>query len=316
MSEHQTAGTRTHRILHLSDPHLTGSGIDEDGVGAAAALDRILFDARFVADLDLVVVSGDIADDGSAEGCAAVLGRVGAFAAERGIPHIYSTGNHDTRDGFAAVLGSGHRGPDGTDVGRLLDQTPGSGSTGERAAVSEVSGLRVITLDSLVPGSVHGVISAAQLTWLRTILTQQAPAGTIVVLHHPPIVLESPPTRSVVLQNCDDLGQVLAGTDVRVVLCGHLHLQLSGTLYGVPVWATPGIVTRIDTTAPPHQLRAVKGAGASVIDLGGPFSPMIHTLQARDPQAGTEVYVVDAWSGASVTENPSAPTASIASRTT
>jgi len=300
--------TRTHRILHLSDPHLTGRGFDEDGVDAAAALDRILIDARFVAGLDLVVVSGDIADDGSAEGCAEVRRRVGAFAAERGIPHFYSTGNHDTRAGFAAALGSGHLGPDGTDIGRLFDLTrepvtPAAGEpgpAGERAAVTEVSGLRVITLDSLVPGSVQGEISAAQLTWLGSVLAEEAPAGTVVVLHHPPIVLESPPTRSVVLRNPDDLGRVLAGTDVRAVLCGHLHLQLSGSLYGVPVWVTPGIVTRVDATAPPHQVRAVKGAGASVVDLGGPFSPMVHTLQARDPQAGAEVYVVDAWSGAEV----------------
>jgi 3',5'-cyclic AMP phosphodiesterase CpdA len=295
MSVQQSQGSpagRTHRILHLSDPHLTGSGFDEDGVDAAAALERMLLDARHLSGLDLVVVSGDIADDGSVAGCAGVRERVGEFAAERGIPHVYCTGNHDTREGFAAALGSGHLGPDGTDVGRLIEPAPDT-PVGERAAVSEVLGLRVITLDSLVPGKVHGLVSAAQLSWLAQDLAEPAPAGSIVVLHHPPVFLESPPTRAAVLQNPDDLGAVLAGTDVRAVLCGHLHLQLSGSLYGVPVWATPGIVTRVDATAPPHLLRAVKGAGASVVDLGGPFSPMFHTLQARDPLAGVEVYELE-----------------------
>ncbi len=60
-----------YRILHLSDPHLTGTGQDMDGVDAAGALDRILADVRFVTGIDLVVVSGDIADDGSDEGGAA-----------------------------------------------------------------------------------------------------------------------------------------------------------------------------------------------------------------------------------------------------
>jgi 3',5'-cyclic-AMP phosphodiesterase len=313
----QQSPARTHRILHLSDPHLTGNGFDEDGVDAAAALDRLLLDARFVADIDVVVVSGDIADDGSAEGCAAVLSRVGRFAAERGIPHIYTTGNHDTREGFAAVLGSGHLDPDGADIGRLMSP-PGSepagerlgeragAAVGERAAVSQIGGLRVITLDSLVPGSVHGLVSAEQLAWLGSILAEDAADGSIVVLHHPPIVLESPPTRSVVLQNPAELGRVLAGTDVRAVLCGHLHLQLTGTLNGVPVWVTPGIVTRIDLTTPPHLLRAVKGAGASVIDLGGPFSPMFHTLQARDPAAGTLVYLVDPRTGQEIEDEAAA----------
>ena len=61
----------SHRILHLSDTHATATGIDEDGVDALAALDQILRDCRHLTGLDLVVVSGDIADDGSAQGPAA-----------------------------------------------------------------------------------------------------------------------------------------------------------------------------------------------------------------------------------------------------
>jgi 3',5'-cyclic AMP phosphodiesterase CpdA len=285
-----------HRILHLSDTHLARTGVDEDGVDAAAALDRILYDARFVPNIDLVVVSGDIADDGSAEGCADVLARVGRFAAERGIPHVYCTGNHDAREAFAAVLGTGHLGPDGSDLGQLAQETGD-----ERAAVSDVSGLRVITLDSLVPGSVHGFVSDAQLAWMRSVLAQPAAAGSVVVLHHPPIALESSPLmKSVNLRNAAQLADALSGTDVQAVLCGHFHLQLSGSLNGVPVWVTPGVVTRIDLTTPPHLERAVKGASATVVDLGGPNSPMFHTLQARDPEAGTQVYLVEAMSGEDV----------------
>jgi Icc protein len=52
-------------------------------------------------------------------------------------------------------------------------------------------------------------------------------------------------------------------------------------------------VTRIDLTAPPHIVRAVNGASATVVDLGGSFSPSFHVIYARDPQVGKEVYVVD-----------------------
>jgi 3',5'-cyclic AMP phosphodiesterase CpdA len=284
----------SHRILHLSDTHVTGNGIDEDGVDAAGSLDRILRDARFVAGIDLVVVSGDIADDGSAEGCAAVLEQVGQFARERDIPHVYCTGNHDDRAAFTSVFGTGHRRPDGSDVGDR-------GVEGECAAVSDVSGLRVITLDSLVPGSVHGFLGEAQLAWLRRILAEPARAGSVIVMHHPPIAIGSSPLlNSVNLRNADQLAQVLAGTDVQAVLCGHFHLQLAGALDGVPVSVTPGVVTRIDLTTPSHLERAVKGAGAMVVDLGEPASPMFHTIQARDPEAGAQVYLVDALSGVDV----------------
>ena len=290
------SGVQHHRILHLSDTHLTGTGIDEDGVDAAAALDRILRDARFIADIDVVIVSGDIADDGSVAGCAGVLERVGGFAGERGIPHIYSTGNHDDRAAFTAVFGTGHVSSDGTDGGRLAEEV---GS--ERAAVSEVAGLRVITLDSLVPGKVHGIVSAAQLAWLRTVLADPAAAGSVVVLHHPPISLDSTAWMTAVnLQNATQLAEALSGTDVRAILCGHFHLQLAGSLDGVPVGVTPGVVTRIDLTTPSHLNRAVKGAGATIVDLGGPFSPMFHAIHARDPEAGSQAYLVEAMSGKDV----------------
>jgi 3',5'-cyclic AMP phosphodiesterase CpdA len=278
----------TRRILHLSDTHLTATGFDEDGVDAAASLRRILFDARHLDGLGLVIVSGDIADDGSTAGCTAVREIVGEFAARRGIPHIYTTGNHDDRSSFRQVLGTGHRGADGTDTGRGWAGGP------ERAAVSDVNGLRVITLDSLIPGSVHGFISTGQLRWLADVLAAPARSGSVLAFHHPPVqVPDSVFMAAGGLQNAGELADVVAGSDVRAILCGHYHVQLSGQLRGVPVWVTPGVVTRIDLTAPPELVRAVRGASASVVDLGGPFSPAFHVIHARDPEVGQQVYLVD-----------------------
>ena len=277
-----------HRILHLSDTHLTASGLDAYGVDAVASLRRILFDARHLDGLGLVVVSGDIADDGSVAGYTAAREIIGDFAAQRGIPHIYTTGNHDDRASFLRVLGTGHRGADGTDTGRGWAGGP------ERAAVSEVNGLRVITLDSLVPGSVHGLISAAQLRWLADVLAGPARAGSVLTFHHPPVqVPASVFVATGGLRNAGDLAGVVAGSDVQAILCGHYHLQLTGQLRGVPVWVTPGVVTRIDLTAPAELVRAVRGAGASVVDLGGPFSPSFHVIHARDPEIGKQVYLAD-----------------------
>ncbi|MFG1813848.1 metallophosphoesterase [Kribbella sp. NPDC049174] len=287
-----------HRVLHLSDTHVSRTGPDEDGVDGVAALQQLLYDVRQVPALDLVVVSGDIADDGSKEGCSVVRSAVGSFAAERGIPHFYSTGNHDRREGFEAALGWGHLGPDGAPIGRRAE------IDGVIAAVSEVNGLRVITLDSLVPGETHGVLGRDQLDWLAAELATPAPAGSIVVLHHPPISVDAIPyMKSVVLQDPSALGDVVAGTDVHAVLCGHLHHQLSGMVGEKPVWVTPGVVTRIDLTAPSALARGVLGAGASVVDLGGPSSPMFHTLHARDPRAGSEVYVYNPLTGEDATES-------------
>ncbi|MEI5676181.1 MULTISPECIES: hypothetical protein [unclassified Nocardioides] len=79
---------------------------------------------------------------------------------------------------------------------------------------------------------------------------------------------------------------------------GHRILHLSDT----HVSATGPDVTRIDLTAPPPLVRAVLGAGASVVDLDGP-SPVCHVLHARDQRAGEQVYVYDPVTG-DVTTGP------------
>lgn len=286
------------RVLHLSDTHVAANGIDEDGVDALASLERLLVDARHVPDLDLVVVSGDVSDDGSVAGCRAVLDRVAAFAGARGIPHVYCTGNHDARDSFREVLQTGHLDADGDNVG-----TPLVDSASSCAAVSHVGGLRVITLDSLVPGHTHGVVSVEQLTALTSILSSTSNRGTLLVLHHPPLTLASHPhVRTVVLRNIPDLAAVVAGSDVRAVLTGHLHFQAMGFLREIPVWVTPGVVTRIDTSSAPHLVRGVLGASATVVDLPDHNSPTFHLLTARDPRAGEEVYVYDSATGEDVLE--------------
>ncbi|MEV7404924.1 metallophosphoesterase [Streptomyces sp. NPDC091267] len=281
------------RILHLSDTHLDRvDAPNARGVNATQVLSGLLGDLTgpVVLDgLDVVVVSGDLADDGSPEAYATVRELVGAYAAARNVPVVYSTGNHDERQAFTKVLGSGHLSPSGEDRAEDVVSSP----AGERAAVSHIGGYRFITLDSLVPGKGYGRISRAQLDWLRQILEVPAPEGTVLVFHHPPVTLDVAVQQALGLADPADLAEVIRGTDVHTVLCGHFHLQLSGRLEQAAVWVTPGVVNRIDLTSAPGTERAVRGGSATVIDLGGPHSPLIHTLHARDPRAGETVYDLD-----------------------
>jgi 3',5'-cyclic AMP phosphodiesterase CpdA len=286
--QHRTSDPAdTLRILHLSDPHLTASGFDEDGVDAARALGILMETLDDVDDVDLVITTGDIADDGSVEGCRRVRDVIGAFARQRGVPHVYTTGNHDRRASFVEVFGSGHLAADGTDVASV------SGPAGICAAVSHVRGLRVVTVDSLVPGSGHGFVGEEQLGWLREVLATPAPRGTIVALHHPPVAVARHPLSSLLLRNPGAFSHALAGSDVRAVLCGHLHHEMSGTIGAVPVHVGPGIVTRIDLAAPAGYVKGVLGPRAAVVEMGAERAPITYTVTARDPRAGEEVYLVE-----------------------
>lgn len=278
------------RILHLSDIHLDRFGSPQaGGVNARESLRGLLNDLEPVADIDVIVISGDIADDGSLDAYLSVRDIVRDFALRRQAPVFYSTGSHDERRAFARALGSGHLRPDGRNHAQAMLTSP----AGERAAVSLVGGYRFITLDSLVPGMGYGLLGGAQLAWLREVLSVPAPMGSVLVLHHPPIALDVEAQRALGLRNPDELADAIRGTDVRLILCGHFHLQLSGHLESVPVSVTPGVVGRVDLTAPTGTERAVRGASATLVEIGAHGGPLIHTLHARDPRAGETIYELD-----------------------
>ncbi|MEU6247217.1 metallophosphoesterase [Glycomyces sp. NPDC047010] len=263
------------RVLHLSDTHLTGDGSPHrTGVDAAEALTGLLADLEALQRIDLVVVTGDIADDGSQGAYRLARDLIGAYAADRGAPVLFTTGNADDRANFTAVLGSGHLGPSARPC--AVDAIDGP----DRAAATALDGIRFITLDTLVPGKVHGRIGPEQLAWLRGLLAAPAPRGTVLAFHHPPIrfpnAVQEPPK----LINPADLAEAIHGTDVHVVLTGHYHLQLAGRLGAAMVWTGPAVVNRRDLSCGDEAVRYVSGSAATLIDLADPAAPVFHTLQA------------------------------------
>jgi Icc protein len=278
------------RILHLSDTHLDRTDSpNADGVNAHQSLRQMLGDLEAVRDIDVVVISGDIAGDRSKEAYHAARELIGEFARSRNVPMIYSTGNEDERRAFGEVLGSGHLDATGHDRADGVISSSGD----EIAAVSHAGGFRFVTLDSLVPGKGYGLISQTQLDWLREVLSEASPKGTVLAFHHPPIALDVEVQHALGLQNPSDLAEAIRDTDVQLILCGHFHLQLFGYLESAAVWVTPGVVTRIDLTAAVGTERAVRGASATIVHLGTPHSPVLYILHARDPQVGETVYELD-----------------------
>lgn len=153
-----------------------------------------------------------------------------------------------------------------------------------------------------MPGKIYGRIGASQLDWLRGVLAEPSERGSVVVFHHPPIFLGDPSQRLLGLHNPTELAEAIRGSDVRLILCGHFHLQIFGHLESTPVWVTPGVVNRIDMTAPYGVVRFVRGASASLVEIGTPTSPMFHTFHARDPRAGELIEENDRESVAAVIE--------------
>lgn len=208
-----------HFILHLSDTHLLAGPQPLYGSVDSRAKLLSLFERLSAAERkpEAIVFTGDLADKGELEAYDELRSIVEPAAEQMGAKVIWVMGNHDKREHFKE---------------RLLDEAP---DMAPMDRVYEVNGLRIVTLDTSVPGYHHGELSDSQLSWLRSVLRTPAPDGTILALHHPPVPSVQDLTVLVELRHQRDLAAVLAGTDVRSIIAGHLHYSTFATFAGIPV---------------------------------------------------------------------------------
>ena len=128
--------------------------------------------------------------------------------------------------------------------------------------VFDINGLRVIALDSTVPGHHHGSVSDAQLDWLAEELSVAAPHGTILAMHHPPVPSVLDLAVLVELRDQESLAEVIRGSDVRSIIAGHLHYSTTATFAGVPVSVASATCYTQDLNVPVGGTRPRDGAQA------------------------------------------------------
>ncbi len=208
-----------HFILHMSDTHLLGGPAPLYGaVDSEDRLRRIFTELEASgARPDAIVFTGDLADRGEQDAYAKLRAIVDPAARRLGAAVIWAMGNHDDRANFRTGL---------------LD-VAASGDPIDR--VHDINGLRIITMDSTVPGHHYGAFSRSQLRWLADELLYPAPHGTILALHHPPVPSVQDLAVLVELRQQADLAEVVRGTDVRSILAGHLHYSTTAMFAGIPV---------------------------------------------------------------------------------
>lgn len=232
-------------LLHISDTHLRAGGARlfdlVDGAETLARTLTMLEGAQI--DVDAIVFTGDLADLGQSAAYSELRRIVDPFAARLDARVVWVMGNHDDRAAFHAGL---------------FDDPLGGDSTVDR--VDDIDGLRIVTLDSTVPGHHHGEISDSQLEWLEGVLAVPAPLGTILTMHHPPIPSVLPLAASVELRDQHRLAPVLRGSDVRAIIAGHLHYSTFGTFAGIPVSVASSTCYVQDLTVPIGGSRPQDGA--------------------------------------------------------
>jgi 3',5'-cyclic AMP phosphodiesterase CpdA len=240
----------SHSLIQITDIHVGAVGgsarhpVDTTGL-LELALDQV--EAAGIRPAALLL-TGDLTDDGTVEQYRRLRAVLAPVLARTGVPLVALMGNHDDR----AALRE-----------HLLGEPA---STGPLDSVHWFDGLRVIALDSTVPGRAHGELRPDQLAWLRDQLAEPAPHGTLLALHHPPLPSPVALARAIALRNPAALATALAGGDVRMVLAGHVHTAAAGTLAGVPVWTGGPIAATIDGLLG-DELRWLTSPGVTRVDV-------------------------------------------------
>ncbi len=234
----------SHTVAHVSDPHLLAErklyGEIDTHENLRRSMERL---ARLELPPQAIVFTGDLADRAEPKAYVQLREIVEPAAAEIGAEVVWVMGNHDEREPYARELF-------GEEVSEDVTQD----------RVHDVAGLRVVSIDTSVPGYHHGELSADQLGWLADVLATPAPHGTLLAMHHPPIPVPMIRAAEVIeLHRQHELAAVIEGTDVRGVIGGHFHFSSYSTFAGVPVSVASSTCYLADPAPVGRLLSAVDG---------------------------------------------------------
>lgn len=207
-------------LVQLSDLHILTEGTMLSGVVATDLLLQRCVTAvnKLQPRPDAVLLTGDLVDSGRAD----EYRRLRQLLAPLHLPVYVIPGNHDHVGNLRAAF---------SDHAYLPQEGP------LRWQV-EVGGVRIIGLDSSIPGKPSGALLADTLDWLDRSLAEAQRQPTLVALHHPPFATG--------IQHMDECGladpEALAAVirrhpQVERVLCGHVHrpavARFAGTLASI-----------------------------------------------------------------------------------
>ncbi|HHX34049.1 MAG TPA: 3',5'-cyclic-AMP phosphodiesterase [Gammaproteobacteria bacterium] len=189
------------------------------------------------AQIDLLLCTGDISQDGSSDSYQRFAKEVGAL----GVPMRWFAGNHDERLALQQV----------------------SAQTDWLESVYDVAAWRIILLDSSVINKVHGELGQDQLNILEHALRSAGERHVLIGLHHHPVPINSAWMDKIGLHNAADLLSIINQyKNVKAVLWGHVHQEVDQYLHGVRWLASPSTCVQftpqsedfsVDTKAPGYR---------------------------------------------------------------
>lgn len=265
-------------IAQISDPHVRPRGrLCYGRVDTAAHLERAVAAILALPQRpDVVVVTGDLVDAGRDEEYALLRELLDPLR----IRTLLIPGNHDDRGALLRAF---------ADHPWLA--SAGGDGTGEIRYAIEDMPVRIVALDTVIPGKPGGRLGERSLAWLDETLSGRGDAPTVVIMHHPPFATFIGHMDAMGLANPAALAAVISRhPQVQAVLCGHLHRSIQtrfagtiamtcpSTAHQVALDIAPGAPDRYIMEPPGFMLHAWSAAAGLVShvvpigDFAGPYS--------------------------------------------
>jgi 3',5'-cyclic-AMP phosphodiesterase len=204
-------------------------------IDTAACLERAIAELNALNPRpDVIVVTGDLTDHGGVEEYA----NLRTILAAARMPVFVIPGNHDSRDGIRAAFGADGYLPAAGFLHYAVEGYP----------------VRLVALDTHIPGEHGGLLCAERLDWLDRTLSDAPTQPTLLMMHHPPFPTGIEHMDRHSLHNPAELAEVVRRhAQIERVLCGHLHRTIDHRFAGTIAGTAP-------STA--HQLVLDMTAGA------------------------------------------------------
>ena len=154
---------------------------------------------------DVVLVTGDLVNDGTPEQYALVKDSLSQLTA----PCYVIPGNHDDRQNMR---------------GAFADQDYFDESEDFLHYVVDGYPVRLVALDTLVPGQDRGELCEHRLAWLEARLAEATDKPTLIFMHHPPFATGMPAFDLIRVQGAQAMATLIARhSQIEAVICGHVH---------------------------------------------------------------------------------------------
>ncbi len=263
-------------VAQLSDPHITehlGLVPIDPAERLRAVVDEINSRSTPV---DLVLVTGDLTDDGTVEQYATLTDILRGLTARV----MVLPGNHD-RDGQMRES--------------LAQFLPNDLADDHLGYVIDDLELRIVCIDTTHPDRHDGVISEASQAWLEATLTE-SDRPTMVFMHHPAIKSGIIWMDAMALSNADAFHNTITKyPHVVAVSAGHLHRSFSGRIAHAAATVAPSTSHQLNLNFTADKAGLVLEPSAYLIHYWNDDALVTHTVPVGD----YEVISADEWAAQS-----------------